>query len=265
MAREKRSPSDNGRTTVTAGQYAQIMAGADAVEIKATIPTKQINLALRTYNLELTDEQRFIYFFDTPDLKLFKAGVIGRARRIIGGQHDSTIKFRPVNPAEVPALWRKYSGFKIEADTSDRGVVKSASLTMPVAKGQIKKVAAGKEPIASLFAEEQQLFLLAMAAKKFDYSKVVMLGPIQAWRWKFADPGLPWPITAELWQRADKSRMFEVSIKVPIAQAACATAGFLAFLGEIGAEHDPGQQAKTRWALAATPKKQKPRRSTKRK
>ncbi len=111
------------------------MAGADAVEIKATIPDKQIPLVLKRHDLQLTDEQRFIYFFDTPDLKLFKAGVIGRARRVVGGVHDSTIKFRPVDPAEVPSLWRKYSGFKLEADANDKGVVKSASLTMPVPKG----------------------------------------------------------------------------------------------------------------------------------
>ena len=101
---------------------------------------------------ELDDNERYIYFFDTPELELFEQGVIARARRIVGAEHDSTIKFRPVDPDSVPALWRKYSGFKIEADSGDKGVVKSASLTMPVAKGQIKRVVAGKEPIASLFA-----------------------------------------------------------------------------------------------------------------
>ena len=49
---------------------------------------------------------------------------------VVGGQHDSTIKFRPVDPASIPDLWRKYRGFKIEADTSETGIVKSASLTM---------------------------------------------------------------------------------------------------------------------------------------
>jgi hypothetical protein len=44
-------------------------------------------------------------------------------------------------------------------------------------------------------------------------------------------------------------RLLEVSIKVPVAQAAAATAGFMAFLAEVGAERDDGQQAKTQWAL----------------
>lgn len=205
---------------------------------------------MQIYGLELdNDNERYVYFFDTPDLELFEQGVIARARRIVGVHHDSTIKFRPVDPEAIPSLWRKYNGFKIEADASEKGVVKSASLTMPVAKGQIKRVAAGQQPIASLFTEEQLLFLLSLATKKIDYSKVVVMGPMRAWRWKYDDPGLPWTISGELWQREDGSRLFEVSIKVPVVQAAAATAGFMAFLAEVGAKRDAGQQAKTRWAL----------------
>lgn len=237
------------RGAATMGQVARTMAGADAVEIKATIPDHQVDAAMRRYALDQDDDERYIYFFDAPDLVLFKAGVIGRARRVVGGKHDSTIKFRPVEPEAVPPLWRKYRGFKIEADASEKGVVKSASLTVPVAKGLIKRVAAGQEPIASLFAEEQLTFLLAMAKQRLDFTRVIVMGPMRTWRWKFTDPGLPWSLTAELWQRDDGCRLFEASIKVPLVQAAVASAGVMAFLAEVGAERDDGEQAKTRWAL----------------
>jgi hypothetical protein len=233
----------------TRGQVARTMAGTDGVEIKATIPEQQIDAALEIYKLKLDDNERFIYFFDTPELELFASGIIARARRIVGCNHDSTVKFRPIVPDSVPDMWRKFKGFKIEADASDKGVVKSASLTMPVSKGLIKRVAAGKEPIASLFTEQQLLFLFSTANKTIDYVKAVVMGPMRTWRWKYQDPGLPWPLTGELWQRADGARMFEVSIKAPVVQAAAATAGFMAFLAEVGAERDNGQQAKTRWAL----------------
>jgi len=59
-------------------------------------------------------------------------------------------------------------------------LVKSASFTMPVAKGLIKRVVAAEAPIASLFSQEQQLFLLGMANRKVDYSKVIVLGPLRA-------------------------------------------------------------------------------------
>ena len=94
---------------------AKTVSGADDVELKATIPHKQIHWGLRRYNLTTAnDEERHIYFFDTPDLELFHSGVVLRARRIIGGQHDSTVKFRPVEPSKVPAKWKRYVGFKIE-------------------------------------------------------------------------------------------------------------------------------------------------------
>lgn len=243
----------------TRGQVARTMAGVDGVEIKAIIPQNQVEAALELYGLRPdNDNERYIYFFDTPGLELFEQGVIARARRIVGFAHDSTIKFRPVEPDTIPALWRKYRGFKVEADASEKGIVKSASLTMRVARGHIKRAAAGKRPIASLFTEEQLLFLLSLASRRIDYSRVVAIGPVRAWRWKYDDPGLPWTITGELWQREDGSRLFEVSIKAPVVQAAAATAGFMAFLAEVGAERDNGQQAKTRWVLGSGARREPP-------
>jgi hypothetical protein len=232
------------------GRIAKLTAGVDAIEIKATIPERQVALALERYGLtEDNDEERYIYFFDTPALDLLEAGIIARARRVVGEAHDSTIKFRPVDPAQVSAQWRKYRGFKIEADASEKNLIKSASFTMPVAKGLIKRVVAGTASIASLFSKPQQLFLLSMANRKIDYSNVIVLGPLCAHVWKFEDPACPWPITAELWRREDGATMVEASIKAPIVQAAAAIAGFMAFLAEVGAERDNRQQAKTRWAL----------------
>jgi hypothetical protein len=241
--------SSMDRGEATRGQVTKKFAGAGSVEIKATIPEHQIDAALTRYELNLEDADRFMYFFDSPDLRFFKSGIIARARRVVGGKHDSTIKFRNVVPDNIPKLWQKYKGFKIEADASEDGVVKSASLTLPVKKGLIKRVAAGQEPVASLFGEPQVMFLLATGKQNLDFENIVVLGPVKAWRWRITDPGLPWSITAELWQRDDQARIVEASIKVPIVQAAAAEAGFLAFLAELGAEHDKGQQTKTRWVL----------------
>ena len=238
------------RGAATRGKVAQAMAGADAIEIKATIPDRQIRLALKRYGLtENNDEERFIYFFDTPALDLLDAGIIARARRVVGNAHDSTVKFRPVNPADVGAKWRKFRDFKIEADASETSLVRSASFSMPVAKGQIKRVVGGKKAISAIFTVEQEEFLKSIAGRRIDFAKLVVLGPLLAQRWRFEDPGCPWPITAELWKRGDGKRMMEVSIRAPAAQAAAAVGGFMAFLAEVGAERDRDQQTKTRWAL----------------
>jgi hypothetical protein len=227
------------------------MTGADAIEIKVTIPDNQIEAALRRYGLTPNnDEERYIYFFDTPALELHEAGIIVRARRNVGDVHDSTVKFRPVDPASVSKEWRKFRDFKIEADASEKGLVKSASFSMPVEKGLIKSVATGKQPVRDLITREQRAFIEKTANRKIDFDRLVVLGPLRAHRWQFEDPACPWKITGELWIREDGQRMLEASIKAPAVQAAVATAGFMAFLAEVGADKDNEQQTKTRWALA---------------
>jgi len=238
------------RGAATRGKVAKAMAGAEAIEIKATIPDHQIRQALARFGLTSNnDEERYIYFFDTPKLDLLGAGIIARARRVVGEAHDSTVKFRPINPKDVGPKWRKFRDFKIEADASETSLVKSASFSMPVAKGFIKRVAVGKKPVSAIFTAEQEAFLTAIAGHKIDFSSLAVLGPLLAQRWRFEDPGCPWPITAELWRRGDGKRMMELSIKAPAVQAAVAVGGFMAFLAEVGAERDKSQQAKTRWAL----------------
>ena len=238
------------RGVATRGRMAKAIAGADDIEIKATVPHHQIKQALARFGLTASnDEERYIYFFDTLKLDLLDAGIITRARRVVGDAHDCTVKFRPVNPADVGQKWRKYKDFKIEADASEKGLVKSASFSMPVAKGLIKRVAGGKKPIAEIFTAEQEAFLKAMAGRAIDFASLAVLGPLVAQRWQFKDPACPWPITAELWKRGDGKRLMEVSIKAPVVQAAAAVGGFMAFLAEVGAERDKNQQTKTRWAL----------------
>src|SRR4029079_5152014 len=152
------------RGAATRGKVAKAMAGAEAIEIKATIPNHQVRRALARFGLTAdNDQERYIYFFDTPKLELLGAGIIARARRVVGDAHDSTVKFRPVNPADVSQKWRRYPDFKIEADASETSLVKSASFSMPVLKGDIKRVAMGKKPIAEIFTPAQMKFLSRIA------------------------------------------------------------------------------------------------------
>jgi nitrogen fixation protein FixH len=239
------------RGKATRGQVARAVAGAEAIEIKATVPDHQVRQALAHFGLTTrNDEVRLIYFFDTPALELLAAGIIARARRAIGDEHDSTVKFRPVDPGRIGARWRKFRGFKIEVDASEKALVKAASFSMPVAKGCIKRVAAGRKPVEALFSAEQEEFLMTVAGRRIDFGTLAVLGPLRAQRWRVEDPACPWPITAELWRRDDGQQLMEVSIKAPILQAAVAIGGFMAYLAEVGAERDDQEQTKTRWALA---------------
>jgi hypothetical protein len=128
--------------------------------------------------------------------------------------------------------------------------VKSASFSMPVKRGLIKRVHAGKSPIEALFTAEQEEFLKVMGTRKIEFERVVVLGPLRAQRWRLEDPACPWPVTVELWRREDGERLMEMSIKAQVVQAAAAIGGFQAYLAELGAERDSDEQAKTRWALS---------------
>jgi hypothetical protein len=232
------------------GRIGRLIAGASAIEVKAVVPLAQMERGLAHFGLTAdNDQQRYIYFFDTPEFDLFDAGLIARARRVVGGQHDSTVKVRPVDPDQVAGKWRRHPGFKLEADATADKVVRSASLTAPVKRGWIKKVAAGGRDVADLFTEEQERFLTHMANHSIDYARVTTRGPIRVWRWQTVHEALPWRMTVELWERGDGDRMLEVSAKAPHTQAAAAGAGFFAFLAEVGAERTTQQEAKTHWAM----------------
>ena len=181
------------RGDATRGRVAALVSGANSLEIKATIPESQNDSTLARFGLTIANEQeRYIYFYDTIDLDLSKAGIITRARRVVGDDHDSTVKFPPVVPDQVAPKGRTYPLFEIEADASEKGVVKSASFTMPVQKGVIKRIASGDKPSGELFTKDQQAFLLGMANRNVDFSRLQVFGPLRAHRWKFEYPGCPW-------------------------------------------------------------------------
>jgi hypothetical protein len=114
-------PNISKSTSATPGSLSSQVT--DTIEVKMTVANAQIGDALRKFDLRVDEEEkRYVYFFDTPERDLLEAGIIARARRIVGDQHNSTVKFRPVEPGAVSRRWRKFEGFKIEADASEKGV-----------------------------------------------------------------------------------------------------------------------------------------------
>lgn len=223
---------------------------AGAITIKATIAEAQIDGVLHRYGLTAEREApHHIYFFDTPDLTLLKAGISARARRICGDDHDSTLVFHPVVPGDVPARWRECDGYQLEIDAGETGMATSATFTIPVRKGMIKQVVAGEKGVAKLFSREQEAFLAAVGGHAIEYQSLCVLGPIEGHRWTFYDPACPWHMTAALWQREDGARLMELAIKVPLVQVDAATAGFSAFLRALGVERNITHQTKARWVL----------------
>lgn len=226
------------------------MADVDGVEIKVTIRPDQELRAERAMELnEDTAEIRIVYFYDTPQLDLFDAGITLRARLVKGDDDDSTVKFRPVKPAKLPGEWRQLEGFKLEADCVGTRVVCSASLTSLQKRDEIDEVAKGKRPIEKLFSQDQERFLGEFSKRLVDFAKLRVLGPIRVLRWKLRQEGFPHQLTLEEWRLPDGDDLVEVSIKVPPKEAARAQKDFDKHLRELGLDPEGAQQTKTRTAL----------------
>jgi hypothetical protein len=239
------------RDPATGGEGAGQATDSLLIDVKATIADKQVDKALRRFGVTPDGHQeRVTYFFDTPRRALMDAGIILRTRRVAGGTHDATVKVRPILVEQDLGPWSRADGFKLELDASEKGLVRSAALTMPVGDGLIARVRAGEEPISALFSPEQENFLKEMGGMTIDFGTLVTFGPLRAYWWRYDDPRCPWPVMIELWHRVDGARLLEASVRAPEAQAAFATAGFMGLLADVGVRQAADQQSKTRWALS---------------
>ena len=226
------------------------VAGAQGIELKVTVAEQMERAAADAFELDpKKGERRRIFFFDTQALGLFKAGVVLRAREVKGDQDDSTVKMRPIDPKKVADKWSRLDGFKIEADGVGNRMIRLASLSVEQDGGEIKAVAQKLRSIKKLFSDEQEAFLAEMSPLAIEFESLTVLGPVDALRWKVTHHGLPYPITAERWTLPDRQDLLEVSIKVPTAQAAAASAAFDSFLKELKLQPRGGQETKTRIAL----------------
>src|SRR5688500_2285859 len=85
-----------------------LLRGVDSAELKPTVPESGPRCAIRALAMDPIDAQiRQVFFFDTPDLALYRRGVVVRARRVQARAHDTVVKLRPVDPAELAPKLRR--------------------------------------------------------------------------------------------------------------------------------------------------------------
>ena len=118
---------------------------ADSVELKLTVPDSDRSATVTDLGMDPLDAQiRQVFFFDTPDLRLNKRGVVVRARRVQGRGDDSVVKLRPIVPEELPPSVRNAKTMVVEVDAMPGGYVCSASFKGAIGPGDaVRRVAAG--------------------------------------------------------------------------------------------------------------------------
>ncbi len=262
------------------GELMQLLKGADTTELKVSIPQGSHFATIRGLPIDPVEAQpRQVFFFDTPDLALNKAGVVVRARRIAGGRGDTVVKLRPIVPETLPEELRKSGALGVEVDVIPTGFVCSASMKGRSTGDDIRNAVAGKTPLRKLFSRDQRDFYAERAPDGITFESLVPLGPTFLLKSTFTPPELNRRFVAELWFYPDGSRILELSTKCLPGEAFQVAAEARAYLAGRGITAGQGvQQTKTRAALdyysaearkqaaaevkAAAPKKPTRRRST---
>ncbi|MBT9541252.1 hypothetical protein [Thiobacillus sp.] len=221
-----------------------------SIELKLTIPATGHRATIKRLKLDPVEAQpRQAFFFDTPNLDLFKAGVVVRARRIQGGRGDTVIKLRPVEPDHVDPDLRRTAGFKIELDMMPGGFVCSASFKGACTNKEILDVSAGDTPLSELFSKAQRAFYEAHAPAGLSLDSLVTMGPVFLLKGKHLPKDFERGITVEMWLYPDGSRILEVSTKCLPEEAFQVIAEFKAYLARCGIALSGVQEPKTRNAL----------------
>jgi hypothetical protein len=250
-----RKPARNRRgPRLTDAQLEEMLAltsHADSVELKLTVPDVQRRSMVSALGMDPLDAQiRQVYFFDTPDLRLNKAGVVVRARRVQGRDNDTVVKLRPIVPDELPPSVRNAKTMVVEVDAMPGGYVCSASFKGTTGPGDpVKEVAAGQRNIRKLYSKAQRAFYEAHAPEGLGMNDLTVLGPITVLKLRFTPQGLNRRMVAELWTYPDGERILELSTKCPPSQGFQVAAETRAFLAEQGVDLYGEQQTKTKTAL----------------
>jgi hypothetical protein len=225
------------------------MSEVGSVELKMTVPPEQ-RVALSKLELDLLEGRiREVYFFDTPDLRLFERGVVLRARRTQDAPDDTVVKLRPARVNELGAKFRSSPNLKVEMDISKGSYVVSASLKGQRPVGAVQRTIGGADPLAKLFSKEQRAFFEKYAPSNIGWDDVVTLGPAYVVVLKHTAPKFRRKLTVEQWHYPGEIPLVEVSTKCAPRDAIPVAAETVDFLAGIGLTPSGEQAPKTRKAL----------------
>jgi nitrogen fixation protein FixH len=227
----------------------ELVDDADSVELKLTVPNEDRRSAVGALGIDPLEARiRQVFFFDTPDLALDRAGVVVRARRTQGDPDDTVVKLRPVVPNELPGHLRAREDFVVEVDAMPESYVCSASFKGE-AKADVAEAAAGRQPIRKVFSKAQREFFADHAPDGIELDDLSVLGPVHAFKLKLTPKGLGRRLAVELWLYPDGAQILELSTKCAPSEALGVAVGSRRFLEGAGLDLSGEQATKTRTAL----------------
>ena len=243
-------PKTDALTGTQLQELLRLLEGADTAELKLTVPESQRFGSLVALGVDPLDARiRQVYFFDTPELELDRAGVVVRARRVQDAAADTVIKLRPVVPDQLPDDTRRDPSFGVEVDAMPGGFVCSASFKGVSTNDAVRQAAQGERPLRKLFSKAQRAFYAEHAPDGRALDGLATLGPVTVLKLKLRPTGFARKLAVELWTYPDGSRILELSTKCKPKEAVQAAVETRAFLAGRGLNLSGRQQTKTRTAL----------------
>jgi len=238
------------RTGEELSELLALIGGSDSVELKVTVPAEAHRGTITALGLDPLDAQiRQVFFFDTPDLQLQKAGIAVRARRVQGRNADSVVKLRPVVPEQLPEEVRRSASMNVEVDVMPGGHVCSASMKGKLANEDVHTAVRGGRPVRKVFTKEQRAFYKAHAPEELTLDDLTVLGPVFVLKEVVTPPDLGRRLVAELWLLPDGTRIVELSTKCLPSEAFQVGAETRAYLAALGLELAADPQTKTKATL----------------
>jgi hypothetical protein len=231
-------------------EFLGLLGKADSLELKLTVPDEDRYSAAAALGVDpLAARIRQVFFFDTPDLRLDRSGVVVRARRTQGAPDDTVVKLRPVVPASLPKELRDRPDFVVEVDAMPGSFVCSASFKGSAKPGGVAEAVAGRKSLRKLFSKPQRAFFSEHAPDGVELDDLAVLGPVHGLKLKVSPEGLGRKLAVELWFYPDGSRILELSTKCAPADWFEAVTTSRDYLTSRGVDLTAEQSTKTRTAL----------------
>lgn len=190
-----------------------------------------------------------VYFLDTPDLALYRHGVIVRFRDRPHRRDDVVVKLRPVVPGRVPRWLRGADRFRMEVDALPGRAVCSGAFKERLGPHQVSRAVSRGRPLTGLLSAAQRRLLNRYAPAGVRLGDLTVFGPIDVQRHGVRLRGLDRGLTVERWCYPDGSSLWELSTRCPVDEAAAVAGRVSTALRAYGIAPAAHQRTKTEMAL----------------
>lgn len=154
--------------------------------------------------------RRFLYYLDTKQRDLFRAGVVLRMRGETGEPVEVTAKVT-TQESRVPDEFKDEDGFKCEADFQGKvGTVHCSFSVENISQSDLEDVLKGRQSAETLFSQTQLKYLTALGAR-ISWRSLEAVGAIDNLKWKLGSA--PVPFDLELMTTRSGATLLQLSTK----------------------------------------------------